>query len=281
MNDNKLKIRIQIQQPPQAIEQIYPDLPEPVITYEQFLDWKKISIAVLSLASILIFISYFLFNSNKNEILINEAAPSTDQTIPTHENKISPDKVKLESEIKDKIIEVESNGSISEHNALVNSIQPKEIINPVKKATAPIAKSKPTQAVNKPTVSPRKKPKAAMQLELQRTLDRPQVLRAQLSHAIKAGEPVDSINSVQLRKGVSKPIYFFLHLKNLGGKKVSIFWYHKNKLDSQLTLQIHHNNWRSYASKQLDNKRLGAWRVELMNESGVQLAVRNFTVTTH
>lgn len=57
------------------------------------------------------------------------------------------------------------------------------------------------------------------------------MLRAQLSHDIRAREPVDVIDAVQLRQGESKPIYFYLHLKDLQGEKVSILWYHDNKLD--------------------------------------------------
>jgi len=50
-------------------------------------------------------------------------------------------------------------------------------------------------------------------------------------------------------------------------------------LDSQLRLQVHNSNWRTHASKQLDHQRIGSWRVELIDASGNQLAIRNFTVT--
>ena len=70
MNDSKLKIRIQIQQPQQAIEQIYPDLPEPEITYEQSLDWKKISIVVLLLLAAVALIGYLIFGDNKPSRII-------------------------------------------------------------------------------------------------------------------------------------------------------------------------------------------------------------------
>ena len=60
MSNNKLKIRIQIQQPPQAIEEIYP---EPEVTYEETLDWNKIAIAAALLLSILVLTGYLLFSS--------------------------------------------------------------------------------------------------------------------------------------------------------------------------------------------------------------------------
>jgi len=270
MSDNKLKIRIQIQQPPQAIEQIHPELSEPVITYEQSLDWRRISIAAVLLLSVIALIGYFLFGANKNEIPSNEAAPSIGQTISTHENKISSEKTDPEPESKDKTIEIQS----IEHNNFSDLTQPEEI-------TVSISKPKPDPIINQQTITDKKIPKTAALSKPQKQSDHPQVHRAQLSHAIKALEPVDSIDVIQLRQGESRPIHFYLHLMNLQGKKISVRWYHKNKLDSQLPLEIHNNDWRTYASKQLDHQRLGIWRVELMDESGNRLATRNFTVTTH
>lgn len=285
MNDNnKLKIRIQIQQPQQAIEQIYPDLPEPEIVYEESLDWRKISIAVLLSLSVFALIGYFFFGTHQREAALNETAPAIDQTISTQENKTPGEKVALESEIKNKTIDNQSGESSSERNDFPYMVQPKEIIRPIEPKNIPKAERKPSATIHKPVVIPRHKPKkleAKVHTESQETSDHSQVLRAQLSHDIRAREPVDVIDAVQLRQGESKPIYFYLHLKDLQGKKVSILWYHNNKLDSQLFLEIHNNNWRTNASKQLDHQRLGAWRVELLDESGNQLATRNFTVTQH
>ena len=56
-----------------------------------------------------------------------------------------------------------------------------------------------------------------------------------------------------------------MHLKNLQ-EKIRIDWYYHNELDSQLQLQVLNNNWRTYASKQLDHSRLGSWRVELIDD---------------
>lgn len=276
MSDNKLKIRIQIQQPPQAIEQIYPELPEPVIIYEQSLDWKKISIAALLLSSILALTGYFVFDSNKSEVPLKEAVPSITPTL-MHENKISAEEASPALETKDDTIEPRSNETPGNFSGLN---QP-EVTREIKAMTASIPKPKPDLIRNEPAATGGKIPKTVTQPKPQRLPDHPLVHKAQFSHAIKAREPADAIDTVQLRQGESKPIYFYLHLKNLQGEKVSILWYHQNKLDSQLTLQIHNNNWRTYASKQLDHRRLGAWRVELMDKSGNRMAMRHFTVTTH
>jgi len=276
MSDSKLKIRIQIQQPPQAIEQIYPELPEPGIIYEQSLDWRKISIAALLLSSILALAGYFVFDSNKSEAPSKEAVPSIAPT-PAHEIKISAEEARPMLETKDDTIETQSNETLNNFSGLN---QP-EVSREIKAVTASIPKPKPDSIRNEPAATGRKIPKTVTQPKPKKLPDHPLVHKAQFSHAIKAREPVDSISTVQLRQGESKSIYFYLHLKNLQGERISILWYHQDKLDSQLPLQIHNNNWRTYASKQLDHRRLGAWRVELMDNSGNRLATRNFTVTTH
>jgi hypothetical protein len=93
MSDNKLKIRIQIQQPPQAIEQIYPDLPEPEIIYEQIIDWKKISIAAAILVLIFAVISYLLFSSDDQTISANEATPTIAQPAAMQADNVPVDKI--------------------------------------------------------------------------------------------------------------------------------------------------------------------------------------------
>ncbi len=287
MIDNKLKIRIQIQQPHQAIEEIYPELAEPEIEYEQSWDWQRIFVVILILLSILALMGYMIFNATKSESSVNEkAVAAINQTITAQENSISAEKAAPEPAMTNKTKSIESSKLLTESKHSPDIIQPRDttksvkIANPAEQTTAPLAKPKPEPKIHKPTVIPRKKPETISQTKPQKTLNHPpQVFRAQLSHAIRAREPVDAIDSVQLQPGESRPIYFFLHLKDLQGKKVSIHWYHDDTLDSQLSLQIHNNNWRTNASKQLDHQRLGAWRVELLSESGILLATRNFTVT--
>lgn len=281
MNDNTLKIRIQIQQPQQAIEQIYPDLPEPEITYEHVLDWRKISIAALLLLSILVLVGYFLFKTDTNEVTTSAIDPATS----VQDSAASSGKIALTPAIADPTIKVAPNPPVSEPTAPSDLVQPKSsgpseaIVAPIKETSAPIAKPKPTPIANRPTVTPKRKPQPVMSPEPKKISDHPQVLKAQLSHAIKAREPVDAIDAIQLRQDESKPIYFYLQLKDMQGKKVSILWYHNDHLDSQLPLEIRNNNWRTNASKHLDHQRLGAWRVELVDESGNLLASKNFTVT--
>ena len=275
MENNKLKIRIQIQQqPPQAIDEIYPDLPEPEVTYEEVLDWRKISIAALILLPILILIGYLLFADKNNEKSLNESS-SIDSIVSAPEktesltgtidkpSKTLPDQLTIQS--KTRVVPADSKETTIANKAIAT----------------PIKKPESATVINQPAITGIKIPKTARQSKPQKTSDHPEVVRAQLSHAIEEREPVDSIDAIQLSPGESKSIHFYLHLKNLQGKNIRINWYHDDKLDSKLALQVHNNNWRTHASKQLDHRRLGPWRVELIDESGNLLAMRNFIVTQH
>ncbi len=291
MSDNTLKIRIQIQQQQQAIEQAYPDLPEPEIVYEYSLDWKKIGAVILLLLCILALIGYFILGTDKVQSPANGEATTAANPATVQANETPLEKLAPESAAKDQSAKTEPSQSSAEQNSATGSMQPKNEIpskktaNPTGQAATPIVKSKPEPRIPKPVAVPRNKPESTrstnsiLPSEPQNTSDHPQVLRAQLSHDVKAREPVDAIDSIQLRQGEPQSIYFYLHLKNLQGKRVGILWYRNDKLDSQLFLDIRLDNWRTQASKQLDHQRLGAWRVELVDESGSRLATRSFTVT--
>lgn len=272
MSNSKLKIRIHIQQPPQAIEEIYP---EPEVTYEETLDWNKIAIAAALLLAILVLAGYLLFSSSGTEKAPDETIASGRTAVAVSGHAVSPEKTKTEPATTGNTAGTQPGESISVQKPLVKPAEPG-----TKQAAAkpvPIPSKKPQRIASGNTG--KTAPKTAVQAKPQQPSDHAEVVRAQLSHAIDAREPVDSIDTVQLQPGESKPIHFYLHLKNMRGKKIRIDWYYNDKPDSKLNLQVHNNNWRTHASKQLDQRRLGEWRVELIDESGNRLATRNFTVT--
>lgn len=268
MSNNKLKIRIQIQQqPPQAIEEIYP---EPEIIYEQVLDWRKIAAAAAAMLAVLVLLGYLLSGSSNDDSASSD--PAVAGSDPVLSDRVPPvpaaDNQSTEAESGSDIT-IESLQSIPAGPAAVTAA-PAKVIKPRKKPQ--FQRVAPQPAANAV-------PKTANQVKPHKPNDHPVVLRAQLSHAITSREPVDSIDTVQLRGDETRPIHFYVHLKNLQGKKIQIEWYYNDKLDSQLRLQVHNNNWRTHASKQLDQRRLGAWRVELTDDQSNQLATRSFTVT--
>ena len=277
MSNNTLKIRIQIQQPqPQAIEELYP---EPEVTYEETLDWNRIAIAAVLLLSLLILLGYLLFaDGDTTEKIANETIPANN-TAASFEKAILLEKAAPESSAATMTTGVPSGELVNAPESSAKPAESNAANAAVKAVPIPAKKPQRTVTVHQSSNVAKMAPKTAAQAKPQQTADHGEVVRAQLSRAIEAREPVDSIDTVELLPGESKPIYFYSHLKNLRGKNIRIDWYFNDNLDSKLNLQIRNNNWRSHASKQLDHHRLGAWRVELIDESGNQLATRNFTVT--
>lgn len=262
MSDNKLKIRIKIQQPqPHAIEESYAD---PEIVYEQVWDWKKIGIGALLALSLLVSAGSLLFTGESNK----KPQHAEQNEFPVSALDETP------------AVTAKPDGQ-SEATQPIAAPPPNQAAIASKPIVKPARKPVPKNIANRSNAAEKEIPKTAARLKPRTAADHPEVLRAQLSHAIRAREPVDSIDTVQLRPGESKPVYFYVHLKNLQGQKIRIDWHYNNKLDSHLNLKVHNNNWRTQASKQLDYRRLGAWRVELIDEAGNQLATRHFTVAQH
>lgn len=269
MSNNTLKIRIQIQQqPPQAIEEIYP---EPEIVYEQVLDWKKIAAATVMLLMILSLLGYVIFGN------ITGKSPQSDPVNAETGNSDTSDNISLELSVPAEAAVAESDESNAEQT--IQSVPIDSQIADIANRTVIIPRKKPvTKATTSPPIAVNPVPKTVTQPKPHQTSDHSVVLRAQLSNAIVSREPVDSIDVVHLSADETKPIHFYVHLKNQQGRKIRIDWYYNNKLDSQLRLQVLNNNWRAHASKQLDHRRLGSWRVELIDDRENQLAVREFSV---
>lgn len=297
MSDNKFTIRIQIQQPHQAIEEIYPDWIEPEIEYEESWNWRRIAAAAMTLLLVLFVLGYGLLGSDER--------PSSEEQV-THAS-ISAPRNDLESLQQQSVqnqapnqsiqsIPVEPQDSVSNtprHTPTIPSSsassQSTAVDSSIEQFLAPVVQTKTELESPKNVIVPRQKPKLNMSANmasqsptlqsLVSSSDTSHVYRAQLTHAIESREPTDDIDKLELQPGESKPIYFYLHLKGLQKKIVRVLWFHDNRLDSRLTLQIHGDDWRTNASKQLDQQRTGSWRVELQDESGTPMVVRNFAVT--
>ncbi|MEK6737013.1 MAG: DUF2914 domain-containing protein [Pseudomonadota bacterium] len=286
MNDHQLKIRIQIQQqPPRSIEQQHPELTEIAhdITEQPPLDWQKVSIAAILLCSMLFFIGYILFSGDDDDQstveTVSDRTPHAPAIPALEENIPLPLSQPLASITVDEVIK----------NTAVHDKPPMPKNKPVLKAeksaqaVAGTVVTPDTTTVSNPIITPPPVPKKKGNLTTTPAIpsnpsDHPQVIRAQLSGTMFGREPADSTNTFYLNQDINIRIYFFAHLRDFQGQQVHIFWYHQDKLDSKINLQIGNDNWRTFATKVVDKKQLGKWRVELIDDAGNLLAERAFTV---
>lgn len=105
------------------------------------------------------------------------------------------------------------------------------------------------------------------------------VIRAQLTTAINRREPVDNIRQISLAGRSSRPIFLFLHLRDLRAETIRVNWFFQDESVAQVLLPVGSHDWRTYSSKMLNAKRLGNWRVTAQDASGNLLAEFSFEVT--
>lgn len=266
MNDQQLKIRIKLNQTPQ-----FPVAGSPEEIANQTkppFDWRKISIAGLLLAIILGgTLGWYAENSNQpmRETLSSEDTQS-----------INFDRLALDRNMKSNDPSANNNDTSGESSTPtmepipVVSPTPQPIIETTKPGYIIIPLKKPEITKNKITNQSTKAKEASP--------DRSHVIKAQLTSAIQQQEPIDNIDHVWLAQGTSQPIYFFLHLGGLKGKKASINWFYQDKEVAKIPLVIEDDNWRTHSNKILNKTQVGQWRVEVQDQSGNSLAGRTFTV---
>ncbi|MCH9638812.1 MAG: DUF2914 domain-containing protein [Betaproteobacteria bacterium] len=284
MTDHQFKIRIKLQQPaPQSIEQQYPETAEQIDAepplYQSW-DWHKISVALLIVGSLLGLLSYVLFNWN------DDTSELTETHIVTETNATADEKITMPSENQIEHTEIEDTKIIERNEDNIQFAPTDHTIPPQPKPDSdadtyadpyPFPQPKPILLPEENITAEVLSETPGLSNALQ--ADHPQIARAQLSHAVQAREPIDSINHIQLDQNTSKPIYFFIQLNDLTGQSVNVDWYYENEMITTKTLQIGGENWRTYASKMINKNQLGSWRAVLTDLSGNQMAERHFTVS--
>lgn len=272
MNDQKLKIRIQLAQQPQPIDELYPETEKKDEPDKPPFDREKILLALLALlltGFVVGLISYFIFYWNDKQPPLAEIG----SVITTHANSTPSIDMPLN---KPTIVEADKKTidlSLSVHETLVDPTPieiPKE--NDVILESDATETTKSAEKLDESNLTP------ANSLISNTLEDKPQVIRAQLTSAIHQREPVDIIDHVWLDQDTTGQIFFFVQLHDLMGQRVSIHWHYQDKVIAKVPLMIGSQNWRTYASKLLNKTRLGAWHVTLHDQSGKLLSQRSFTV---
>ncbi|MDV6343288.1 DUF2914 domain-containing protein [Nitrosomonas sp. Is37] len=267
MNDQQLKIRIKLNQIPQFPEAVNSE--EIVNQTKPPFDWRKISAAGLLFAIILGGILWWFAEESSQPI---RETLSSEDTQSINSNSLVLDK------------NMESN-DLSANNSDTSSEISAPAMEPVPEATPtpePIVEATTNLGY---TIIPLKKPEIAKNKTTNQSAkakeastDQSHVIKAQLTSAIQQQEAVDNIDHVWLDQGTSQPIYFFLHLRGLKGKEVSVNWFYQDKEVAKIPLVIEDDNWRTHSNKMLNKTQMGQWRVEVQDQSGKLLAERAFTV---
>ncbi|MBX3630423.1 MAG: DUF2914 domain-containing protein [Nitrosomonas sp.] len=104
------------------------------------------------------------------------------------------------------------------------------------------------------------------------------VIRAQLTRQILQREPVDDIDRVLLEHNGSSSIYLFVELSGFGNQQLIVDWYFEDQWITETKLNIGAGKWRTNARKLLNKGDTGAWRVILRDQAGHVLAERRFVV---
>lgn len=271
MNDQKLKIRIQLAQQPQSIDELYTDAAKQDDDEHDKppFDRQKILLALLLACCIIALISYVSYYWNDED----RSSAAINPVVTSHEKSATAVDTPLDRPIIIETSKKTIDSSLSINKVLIDSTSTE---NPDKNETTPaldVAETtNATEQIDESTLSP-------SNTLISNTLeDQPQVIRAQLTSAIDQREPVDIIDHVWLDQDTTGKIFFFVQLRDLMGQRVSINWHYQDKVVAKVPLMIGSQNWRTYASKILNKTGLGAWQVTLHDQSGKLLSRRSFTV---
>jgi len=132
-------------------------------------------------------------------------------------------------------------------------------------AVKPASLVKPTAASN-----------SAFHLEFLEILSS-DVARFVLSSAVKDLEPVGSLQDITLHNNSAAKVFAYSHISNMKGEQLSYIWKHGDRIVSTVNIGVRSNHWRSYASKNIEQRLAGDWQLELWDSSDRLLAKAGFT----
>lgn len=103
--------------------------------------------------------------------------------------------------------------------------------------------------------------------------------RAVLTSGVENREPVDDLGHVYQHSGDAYDrIAFFTHVMNHDGRGIVHRWYRDGELDSEVTLAIGSDSWRTYSSRQISYMANGDWFIRVVNDRDEELVHYSFSV---
>ncbi|MDP2559550.1 DUF2914 domain-containing protein [Psychrobium sp. 1_MG-2023] len=103
------------------------------------------------------------------------------------------------------------------------------------------------------------------------------IVRAQLTSAIVAREPLDKLNSA-ISLATTNQVYLFSEVKLLNGQDIFHRWSLEGEVLANVRLSIDGDNWRTYSSKAFTDDMVGAWKVEVVNQQNEVIHSVNFDI---
>lgn len=105
------------------------------------------------------------------------------------------------------------------------------------------------------------------------------VERAVLTRSIENREPVDDLGHTYQHSGDAYDrLIFFTHIMDHDGRAITHRWYHNGELDSEVTLAIGSDSWRTYSSRQISYLSTGDWTIRVLNDRDDELVHYSFSV---
>lgn len=317
MSDNKLKIRIHIQQPSlfEENDQNDQDVLEERLVHQHRgvlekppFDWRKIAIALMASAVLAGMASYLFVGNDKTRDTdssgishsgTGDAAdyPARFNTFDDHQSlplpEEQPESLPDAQETMRLPVSHESAGNGRQQSVRMAKIIPVPRMKPLKLSSAkmlmppkPVIKPAAAETDSKSAPMPSRSerdvadiPTPTETMESVTNQDHSGVVRAQLTHQIRQREPVGETDRVLLGSDThSSSIYFFIELSGFGGQQLVVDWYFEDRLVTETKLHIGARKWRTHAKKMLHKRDAGDWRVMLRDQSGRLLVERRFVV---
>lgn len=110
-------------------------------------------------------------------------------------------------------------------------------------------------------------------------LNQEYVERAVLTSGMANREPVDALGHTYQHSGEAYDrLTFFTQIMNHDGRAVNHRWYRNGELDSEVTLAIGSDSWRTYSTRQISYMSTGDWSIRVVNDRGDELVRYSFSV---
>jgi len=143
---------------------------------------------------------------------------------------------------------------------------------------APLAPVQVDKTAVKPTspVKPTAASNSVFHLEFLKILS-PDVARFVLSSAVTDLEPVGSLQDITRHNNSAAKVFAYSDISNMKGEHLSYIWKHRDRIVNTVNIGVRSNRWRSYASKNIEQRLAGDWQLELRDSSDRLLAKAGFT----